>query len=115
MILPFIVRAQFMSTFVADIACIAAICYYCYITFLGSDKNVDLPFVKTPFVFLIIGGVLCCVVLVFMSFGVNIPKRLLLTYFSSLCVCFEIVLMAIVKCILMHLSRSFQQTSHKSS
>lgn len=35
MILPFIVRAQFMSTFVADIACIAAICYYCYITFLG--------------------------------------------------------------------------------
>ncbi|KNB42980.1 hypothetical protein JH06_3201 [Blastocystis sp. subtype 4] len=34
-ILPFIVRAQFMSTFVADIACIAAICYYCYITFLG--------------------------------------------------------------------------------
>ena len=44
---------------------------------------VDLPFVKTPFVFLVIGGVLCCIVLVLMSFGVNIPKRLLITYFSS--------------------------------
>ena len=42
----------------------------------------DLPFVKTPFIFLVIGGIICSILVVLLCFECNITKSLLNAYFS---------------------------------
>ena len=46
------------------------------------DFFLDLPFVKTPFIFLVIGGIICCILVVLLCFECNLTKFLLNSYFS---------------------------------
>lgn len=89
--LPFFIRTSWFNTLMADLLYIAAIAIYSFITFMGYmcrcsavSSAVDLPFVKTPFVILVVGGCCACVVLCLMLFGVNITEWWVREYFTRM-------------------------------
>ncbi|KAK8821019.1 UNC-50 family protein [Blastocystis sp. ATCC 50177/Nand II] len=79
--LPFLVRTTWLPTLCADLLFAAAITAYSFITFMGY---MYLPFIKTPFVILVVGGCVVCVVLCLMLFGVNITEWWIRQYFSRM-------------------------------
>lgn len=89
--LPFLVRTTWLPTLCADLLFATAITAYSFITFMGYmckrrllGRTLDLPFIKTPFVILVVGGCVVCVVLCLMLFGVNITEWWIRQYFSRM-------------------------------